>query len=447
MRSPRLGFLTTVSQIEAEADKAEERMNTAINSLKKQSLDLYCAESVIKSQLDALEATGKLREHNIDALAIMVANWTSDAVILSAATELKVPILLWAVPFPATYSLGTVVHAASVLRELGIKYRYVYGDPADQDTAKRVANLAKTTSIVNSLKDARIGMVGPRPTWRISGPCDTTYDELDIRLKFGAEIVHIDAATLASEASEISDADAETALNRMRTENKIGKIEVKDTVMLQAAKMYLGIRKFMAKNKLTALAVQCYPDNLGVFCLPASWLAEEGTVVGCEGDITTAIAVMILRELSGMPAAIIEPFAVDEEANRILVGHPCGAGPISLASSLSKVYLRPYKPDEGVFVQYPIRSGTTTSVNISGRIGNYKMLIAVANNTEMDPDEYARIGGLVARIQFEEKVSEVLYRMIQQEGVDQHWATVPGNFEGQLVELCELLDIRPIIVK
>jgi L-fucose isomerase-like protein len=446
MRIPRLGFMTSISPIEAEADKAEERMRAAVINLGQHSLDLFCADTVVASQADALRAARKLREDNVDALLIMPANWTSDAVLLSAINELSVPVLLWAIPYPATYSIAIVQHTASLLKELGIKYAYAYGEPSDRDVGKQVARFAKIASAASMLRSARIGLVGPRPNWRITGPTDTTYDEIDIRRKFGCEIVHVEMGALKSEADEVSDEEASKTIQSMMKEGKVGQVEVKDIVLLRVAKNYVAIKKMMSKLSLNAVAIECYPDNLGLTCLPASWCAEEGIVVGCEGDVGSVIVAMILQELGGRPAATIEPFTVDESENRILLGHPCGSGPVSLAESASKVHFRPFKPDEGVFVQFPIKSGVVTSVNISGRRGNYKMFIAVGNSSEMGPDEWSRIGGLAASIQFNENVRSVLYRVIQEQGIDHHWVTTFGNLQSELAELCSLLDIRAILV-
>ena len=90
---------------------------------------------------------------------------------------------------------------ASLLKELGVKYKYVFGEPSDKNLAKRVAEFAKVASAAKSLRTARIGLVGPRPTWRVAGPADTTYDEIDISRKFGCEIVHIDFSALKSAGS------------------------------------------------------------------------------------------------------------------------------------------------------------------------------------------------------------------------------------------------------
>ncbi len=251
-------------------------MNSAIKALRQYPLELVEADSVVRSQVDALKAAKKLGEKNIDALAIMAANWTRDAVSLSAIYELRVPVVLWAISYPATYSLAVVEHVASILKEMGIKYRFVYGEPSESDSAKQISNFAKVASVFMMLRGAKIGLVGPRPTWRISGPTDTTYEEMDIRRKFGCEIVHIEMGYMKSRAEEVSDQEARRTIEEKMSEGKIRKVEVKDTVLLAAAKNYVALKKIMNESDLRAVAVECYPEYPGLTCLPASWLAEEG---------------------------------------------------------------------------------------------------------------------------------------------------------------------------
>lgn len=441
----RLGFITTVSPIEAEADKAEHRMNAAINNLRRLPLELVPADSVVASQADALKAAAGLRENNVDALVMMAANWTSDAILLSAINTLRVPVMLWAIPYPGTYSIAIVQHVASLLREIGVKYRYVYGEPSDKDVAQRILEFTKVASAARNLKAARIGLVGPRPTWRVAGP-DTTYDEIDISRKFGCEIVHVDTDMLKSEIQRVSDEEATKTVEKMKKAGLLGSVEVRDTVLLGAVKSYVAIKNLVSNLGLDSVAVECYPEHLGLTCLAASWFADEGMVVGCEGDIGSTIVAMILQRLSCRPAAIVEPFWIDESRNRVLIGHPCGSGAISLAESTAKVHLRPFKPEEGVFVQFPMKPGQVTLANISGRPGSYRMFIATGRSIELAPDEWSRIGGIAASIEFGESVKAVMDRVIQQEGIDHHWVTVFGDLKNELILLCELLEIRPVLV-
>ncbi len=168
--------------------------------------------------------------------------------------------------------------------------------------------------------------------------------------------------------------------------------------------------------------------------------------MGCEGDIGSTMVAVILQELGGTPAAIVEPFAIDESKNRILLGHPCGSTAIAFADSVSTVHFRPVKPDEGVFVQFPVKPGSVTIANISGRMGNYRMFIATARTVEVI-DEWSRRGGIVAGIQFNENARLLLSRLIQQEGIDHHWIIAFADLENELSELCNFLEVRPVLLQ
>ena len=128
--------------------------------------------------------------------------------------------------------------------------------------------------------------------------------------------------------------------------------------------------------------------------------------MGCEGDIGSAMVAMVLQELGGRPVTMVEPFSIDESKNRILLGHPCVATCMTFVESVSSIHFRPVKPDEGVFVQFPVKPGLVTIANVSGRIG-----------------------GILAGVQFNENARLLLNRLIQQEGIDHHSIVTFGDLK------------------
>ena len=68
--------------------------------------------------------------------------------------------------------------------------------------------------------------------------------------------------------------------------------------MLESIKYYQALKSLVDEYALEALAVKCYTTYMGKVCLGYSLLAEEGIVSSCEGDVTSALTMKLLYELT-----------------------------------------------------------------------------------------------------------------------------------------------------
>ncbi len=445
MAKPKVGLVTLASPVEDGADKADERQKVAIESLKKKDLDV-ATTNVIVSQLEAIDAVSTLDKESIDLMVILHGTWVSDLLQLTIVNGTIKPIILWAIPYASTYSLASVQHLASLMKQLEIPYKYVYGDLDSDEVATTIAKYAKVSQVASQIRSLKIGVIGPsRTTWRVTGPTDTTFDEIDLAFLLGPEIIRLDIQEFLSTIDSISDDEGKKVVDSMRQSGKLGKVEVKEKALIQAAKSYSAIKKIKEKYKLDIVSVKCYPDYPGLVCLASSWLAEEDEICGCEGDVGHSIMQFVLSKFADAPSVLIEPVMIDEETDSLLLRH-CGNAPPSLSYDIEKLYLTPVTEESGVVIETVLKPGLATWATLWGSNGEYKMFISTVESIGMDESKWKKLGGgCLASLKHKKMNAEdFCYLLVQRIGVDHHAHIVLKDIREELLILCELMGIESI---
>ena len=216
MVSLKIGFATVASVYEAGVDEAESWMDSAVKNLQKKGVEVIAAKPVLTDQSNLKEVVNQLKDENIDLLVVLNGTWAADSLQFELIKNIVKPILLWALPYPKTYSLASVLHLSSILKELGIYFKYVYGSPEDEQALSKVVKTAEIVRLANLWNSMRVGKVGRRFTWRTMGPADITYDELDLESYLGPSAIHIDIDELFSITSNIPDGKASDFINHMK---------------------------------------------------------------------------------------------------------------------------------------------------------------------------------------------------------------------------------------
>ncbi len=441
----KVGFVAVMTPIEEGSDKARERMEIAVENLKKHGLEIVPAKSVVSSKIDGLEIVKDLIEKGVDLLVMMQATWGNDATQLAIAETIGTPVVIWSIPYPETYSLASGQHIASVFKGIGIHYKFIYGEPTSDEAAKKISKFANVVAFVRKLRKMRIGRIGPpRRMTRIMNPMDSTYDEIDFQHQFGSEIVDVEIDELLSTMGEVSSEEVKMVLDEKKAAGMIGgKIEVNEEAISDTTRAYISIKRILEKYKLDAITVQCYPDYNGLPCLASCWLAEEGLTLGCEGDIGHTMVCALLQYLTGKPVVLSEVAKISEQDDTALFRHCGNASPL-LAEDISYVFLRPGGWKRGIVVQFPMKPTSLTMASLWGRKDSYRMLIENVESVKLEIDEWSKLGGgLLAKIRFKIKAIDFLEKIIR-EGGDHHCVVVPGDVGEELNDFCYLTKVKPV---
>jgi L-fucose isomerase-like protein len=88
--------------------------------------------------------------------------------------------------------------------------------------------------------------------------------------------------------------------------------------------VYLALKEIAGAHGLDALALKCFdllPVLQNTACFALAKLSKDGIVAACEGDIISALGMLLLWELTGEPSFLANPSMVDVEAGQITLAH------------------------------------------------------------------------------------------------------------------------------
>lgn len=411
--------------------EAPALLNTTVDTLTAMGADCHNV-GVVMHDLDTVKKAAKaLSALDMDVLMICIATWSEDHHLLDLLSYVDKPVILRAFPAFDTGSLCCAHQIGAVFTDIGKSYEFIYGDADDKTCAAEAVKIATAYALANCMSKVRMGAIGGR----VKGMTEIAYDEFSIKEKLGARVVNIDEKEMTEKVAAMSDAEAEALLAEKQDMLKCCRVLSTKESMLESIKYYAALRALVDEYELEALAVKCYTTYMGKVCLAYSILAEEGVMGACEGDVTNALTMKLLYELSGKPVNNTDLLYLDEKKNTILFAH-CGSSGFSIAGG--EIELAPVRLAEcGVCSRFVAKPGKVTAVNICGHGERFRMAVMVG---EAIPCGMEFPGNPVV-IRFEKPVDEI-NREIMKNGIGHHWMVGYGDFAEDLRNFCRIKDIK-----
>jgi len=445
MQKSKVALIALASHDESGGERGEIIVQNAKKNLEQRGLEVVKTNpKIVWDACDALKVVDQLSKTKPDLVVLIHITWVCDSLQYIFVNNMKCPVVLWAIPYAETFSIGCVQHFGSVLWEHNISYKYVYGLPEDKELISKICNFVNVANVYKNLKKTKVALIGPtRQTWRVAGSQDMTSEEWEFSKKFGITIIHIDIDELLSNAENQKIEDAKEVIQNMKSKKRLGKVEVDEECLIYQAKVYLGIKELFRKYSLTAATAECYPRYGGLVNLPSSWLADEGLVLDTEGDIGHTTLMVILNQLSLGPTALAE--AGEVKGNCIYLAHE-GSSAHSLAEDVTKVHILP-GGEKGTVVGVPFKAmPEVTMTDICGRENSYRMLVAKGSTEHVTEEEWIKGGRkFFAKVNLGDETLKKFEKMLS-EGVDHHLLLKEGDLTSQLSDLCDILSIKKIIL-
>lgn len=418
------------------------------------------------SGLDDAEAVADFfSSQKVDGLILCPLDFGDERSASKIAEILGVPVLLYATkepPAPDSPGMGRVsdsycgnLSMASGLYRRKIPFHYAgLFFPEEPALLEEVQNFVRAVAVVKALKGARIGQVGVRPaTFETVG-----YDEAAMIRGFQQNVIYTNLSDITGQAQRFQDDDADVVALVEEIRRDYADVTVSDKYLLNAAKLELALRKFWTDNKLSAMAVQCWPSIqrlMGIsVCNIFGRLTGRGLLTACEADILGSLAM-----LTNYSAALHEtvPHFIDwtiqhrENPNRLLAWH-CGNAPTCLAQSSESTALRsrrdmvgsdpiPEEDPQAGLAQFQLKPGKVTFCRLAEYDDRWKMLIA---SGEIIPSDET-LAGTWSWVEVNDH--EKLYRTLVEEGFIHHASMVHGDQTKALLLVCKFLGIEPVLVE
>jgi L-fucose isomerase-like protein len=415
--------------------------------------------------LDQGEAMAEyFTRQKVDGLIICALNFGDERSAAKIAEKLGVPVLLYATKEPPANEdpgLGRVsdsycgtLSIASGLYRRKIPFHYAGIFFHDEPLfLEEVETFQRAVSVVKGLRGARIGQVGVRPTnFETVG-----YDETAMIQKFGQNVIYAEVSDLVLHAQRYPDDDPEVSAKIAAIRGEVAQVTVANEYLLKAAKMELAAEEFYTRNRLSAMAMQCWPNIQSLWgfstCALFGRLTGQGMLTACEVDILGALAMLVnYRAALGQTVPHFIDWTIQHRSkdNQFLAWH-CGNAPACLADDPARTALRSRRDMQGVLpvdpsdnmaglYQFQIRSGKVTFCRLQEYDNEWKMLITTG---EIVPSEEI-LAGTWAWVEVADH--RKLYRTLVEEGFVHHASMIHGDQTAALLEACKFLNIHPVVV-
>jgi len=204
------------------------------------------------------------------------------------------------------------------------------------------------------------------------------------------------------------------------------------------------------KYGLDALAIEDVGEDLHRVvglrpCLSAPELFQRA-VVSMETDVSAAMGMWLLRELSGGAPMFTEILTYDEAENCLLMGH-AGMHDTRLVESRDQVLIEPdgeyleSEPDSA-WMRFRAKGGAVTMLNVFCDVERFKFVIsrgeALSGPVKLlgTPHIYVRIAPPLAEF-FEKSIRS---------GMTQHWLVVHADVVEELLALAGILGLDTLVI-
>jgi len=290
--------------------------------------------------------------------ALLIVSGGTEHLALTALESADGPAILLA--HPERNSLPAALEIVSALRLRGRPARIVMVGEATAGEAS-LGRLVRLLDVRRRLRATRFGRIGAPSEWLVASvPSAET-----VAATWGPTLVDVPIEEVV-EAFNEADPTTEAAAIRERVVGGADSVREPSPANLDAAARVVGaLRSVVRRHHLDACTVRCFDLVTGLSttgCLALSWLLDEGMVAGCEGDVPATLTMLWLQLLTGEPAFMANPQALDPAANTLDLAHCTVARRL-----LSRYELRShFESSLGVGIAGRFEPGPATLARIGG---------------------------------------------------------------------------------
>jgi L-fucose isomerase-like protein len=417
------------------------------------------------TNLDEAEVVAEyFRRQGVDGLILCPLDFGDERSAAKVAEALRVPVFLYATREPPAHTDASLARVSDSycgnLSMASALYRrripFDFGGlffPDETALTAKVRDFCRAVAVAKGLKGARIGHVGVRP------PTFETvaYDETALVRKFGQNVIYSNLADVVDRAQSYAGDDVRVQEVIAEIRATVSEVTVADDYLRDAARIELALAEFWTRNRLSALAVQCWPSvqrMMGIsLCAVYGRLTERGMLTACETDVLGALSMLVNYQAAlGQTVPHFIDWTIQHRQNPdwLLAWH-CGNAPLCLARDPRHTALRSRRdmkgelpvsegdPSAGLY-QFQLKPGKVTFCRLAEYDDRWKMLIASGEIVPSDQE----LAGTWSWVAVPDHAR--LYRTLVEEGFVHHASMIHGDQKAALCQACKFLDIEPVVV-
>ncbi len=248
----------------------------------------------------------QIHEAQCKVLLVLQPSIGNGQLAFTIAQDWPYPVVLWATPERPTdgkVSSCSLVGQhlwASVLRQAGHPFEFVYGDADNSEVRAELTQAIVLCRTYRYVRHAKVGVIGTH----VPGFIDLAADPFLLRRAIGIQLHPLSLPQYIDRVRAISEDRVKEDVRQVRALGlKAGNFG-EDTFEINS-RCYLAMLDIMREESLQALALQCWPEipnMLGQWpYLAVSRLSSAGHAVAIEGDVDGSIASLMSSSLGMGP--------------------------------------------------------------------------------------------------------------------------------------------------
>lgn len=339
--SPKVGVLV-MALLEDDYNKTAH-MRPAATAAAQEVADALAAygdvvhAGLVEDERQAAEAARLFNAEDVDIIVATELAYTKGIVPARCFIDTTAPVLVWNTQKIRRFGedddfdvimlnsgMAGMPELTAVLLRTGRKFEMVTSHWDDQDGRRRIADTIKAAAVRRRLRTARVGVVG-HP---FEGMTDLMFDALSLRRDIGPVVWPIEPERVAVRFAEIAQDEVD---GLVAAENDRFSVEMEPALFERSARLALALESVANEYDCDGFAAfdQIWLSDPRVGIIPSyatGRLCEIGIPAAPEGDVTTAVAQLILQELADQ-ATTVENYVIDFDNNAVVFSHDGHANP------------------------------------------------------------------------------------------------------------------------
>lgn len=296
---------------------------------------------------------------------------------------------------------------------------------------------------------------------------DILMDEPALQQHIGATVAHVSNEELTRRYLSISEAEVEETVAGMKRTNQVN--ELTGDEILRSSRLCASLNSFVEEHRADGGTLNCHvgvclrnPEIGITACYSLGVQNSMGRPFTCTGDLPTAIAMLILKKLTGI-SMYTEVQVMDEKRRAIVIANS-GEGEDGIRRKGCKSCVRGNANFNGVHGRgasfaYPLQPGPATIVSFTptahetekrrdGKVeiapypsipvSPYRLIVAEGTILK---DPLPDAGALAGFFRFKKADLHTGYTRWLEAGAVHHAATTFGHWSRELKAVCELLNL------
>lgn len=331
-------MLIGTSQLSFPGDKAG-RFHKAAEELKVFLADLGASlvvypENVITAE-DAKRSLTMVHAEKPDFLLVQNTSYSAGFLAMVYG-KAGYPLGQWAIPEGGVDGIVQFNSFCSINMHMSIIKNYYphdripvkwfFSEVNDEMFAKRMRTTIKALRTIKRMKQSKIALIGGIAP----GFNDLYFDERDMLKRFeGMEFNRLhEFDEIGDRAMSYSDSEIAKMAEEYEAKAKLGVQPCSVRHKMMNARFLKAYNDFLAEYQYDAIAISCWPKFMDKFdysiCSVVASLNDQLVPAACEGDVPSAVSMLMLQEITGKSTMCMDMSAFDEKDESVLMWH-CGA--------------------------------------------------------------------------------------------------------------------------